>query len=83
MVMKLGCFTAIRSGWIQPQSCLCWVVPPRGTGKTLKLPSHFLCLRSNVCYHQKYKSQQTDGLLTPGSSLLWLRELWAVFPQVL
>lgn len=36
--------------------------------KTLKLPSHFLHLKSNVCHPQKYKSQQMDRLRTPGSS---------------
>lgn len=83
MVMKLECFTAICSGWIRRQSSLSWVVPSRGMGETLKLPLHFLHSRSNVCHPRQYKSQQIDGLLTLGSSLLWLCELWAVFPQVL
>lgn len=83
MVMKLGCFTVVCSGWMRPQSSLCWVVPPRGTGETLKLLLQFLQLRSNVRHPQKYKSQQSDGLLTPGSSFLWLRELWAGLPQAL
>lgn len=37
-------------------------------GETLKLPSRFLHLRSNVCRPQKYKSQQMDRLRTPSSS---------------
>jgi len=82
VVMKPGGFAAVRAGWTRPQPSLCWVVPARGAGETLELPSRFLRLRSNVCHPQKDKSPQTDGPPTPGSSLPWLRQLWAVFSQV-
>lgn len=36
------------AGWVWPQPTLCRVVPPGGIGQTLRLPRHFLPLRSNV-----------------------------------
>lgn len=36
------------AGCVWPQSTLFWVLLPGGTDQTLRLPRHFLPLRSNV-----------------------------------
>lgn len=65
------------AGWVWPQPTLCWVVPLGGTDKSLRLPRHFLPLRSNVV------TLSSRNVIRRWVLTLCLQELWAVFPQVL